>query len=68
MTPYLTILGLVLVVLITIIFIGYSIVTNRIIRSQEKEIAQLQTQLKRQSQRETLHIVQDGRHPKFGDF
>ena len=50
MTSYLTILGLILVILIVIAFIGYSIITNKIIHGQEKEIAQLQTQIKRMEQ------------------
>lgn len=68
MTSYLTILCLILVILIVIAFIGYSIITNKIIQGQEKEIAQLQTQIKRMEQREPLEILADGRNPKFGDF
>ena len=68
MTSYLTILGLILVILIVIAFIGYSIITNKIIQGQEKEIAQLQTQIKRMEQRESLEILVDGHNPKFGDF
>ena len=68
MQSYILILGLVLTIVITLVFIGYSVTTNKIIRSQEKEIARLQTQLKRERQKEPLTIIQDGKNPKFGDF
>ena len=68
MTSYLTILGLILVILTITAFIGYSIITTKIIHSQEKEIAQLQTQIKRMKQREPLEVLVDGRSPKFGNF
>ena len=68
MQSFLAVIGLVLIILITLAFIGYSAATNRIIRSQEKEIARLQTQLKRERRKEPLTIIQDGKNPKFGDF
>lgn len=64
----LIILSIIAVVIVTISFICYGITTNQIIREQEKEIARLNTQLKRERQRETLYIVQDGKNPKFGGF
>lgn len=68
MTSLLTILGLVAVVIIAIGFILYAIMTNRIIREQEKEIASLKTKLKREKQKEPLYIIKDGKNPEFGGF
>lgn len=63
-----TILGLCTVVIIVIGFIGYTINTNRIIKEQEKEIAQLKTTIKRYEQKEPLYIIKDGKNPEFGGF
>lgn len=68
MPSYLTILGLILVILTITAFIGYSIITNKIIHSQEKEIAQLQTQIKRLEQREPIEPLANRHSPKFGNF
>lgn len=65
---YLTIIGLVFTIFVTVGFIIHSVITDRIIKNQEKEIARLTTQLKRERQKEPLCIIQDGRNPKFGDF
>lgn len=62
------ILGFIGVLVILIGFILYAVNTNRIIKSQEKEITKLKKQLRQQEQKEPLYIVQDGRHPKFGGF
>lgn len=62
------VLGIIAIVIVIVAFICYGITTNRIIREQEKEIARLETQLRREKQRETLYIIQDGKNPKFGGF
>lgn len=51
-----------------IVFILYARTTQKLLRDQEKEIARLTTQLKREMQKEPLYIIQDGRNPKFGEF
>ena len=65
---FIIVLSIVILILVIFSFIGYMFVTNKIIREQEKEIAGLKTQLKRERQRERLQVVTDGRHPKFGGF
>ena len=54
-------------------FIIYSIITNKIIRDQERELNKLRkltrkVQHTQDKHREALYIVPDGRHPKFGGF
>ena len=64
----LVVLGIFSIVVILSGFAGYMVNTNKIIKEQEKEIAQLRTALKRHEQRETLYIIKDGRKPQFGEF
>ena len=66
----LIVLGGVALMLIVAGFIGYATITHNIIRSQEKEIANLRRQLRREKSlhREPLYIEKDGRNPTFGGF
>lgn len=72
----LIILGGVAVVMIVAGFIGYATITHNIIRSQEREIANLRRQLHREKSlhkeplyiEEPFYIIQDGKNPKFGGF
>lgn len=66
-TP-LTILIVVSIIIIFIGFIIYSINTTKIIKSQEKEIAQLRTTIKRKEQYEMRYINGKGKIPDFGKF
>lgn len=68
MRSFLVILGLVALILVILGFIGYTIVTNNIIREQEREIAELRTQLKRQHYKKAIPLGQGSKKPKFGDF
>lgn len=60
-------LGLVTLVLIGGAFIAYMFNTNRIIREQEKEIARLQTALRRKEKPTTISEIKQ-KHPEFGGF
>ena len=62
------ILGLIALIVVVLGFIGYALTTGKIIREQEKEIANLKRQLKREKQKEPLYIERDGKNPMFGGF
>ena len=68
--PYmvLNICCIILCISLACLFFGYKSTTNKIIKEQEREIANLRTQLKREKQRETLQVISNGKNPKFGDF
>ena len=59
---------IILCISLACLFFGYKATTNKIIKEQEKEIARLRTQLKREKQRETLQVISNGKNPKFGGF
>lgn len=62
------VLCLIVVLVIIVSFVGYMITTNRIIKEQERDIARLQTALKRTENRpETLSDIRR-KYPQFGDF
>lgn len=68
MPTWLTVFGLIFAIILFICFIGYGITTDKIIKKQEKEIAQLRTELHRQKSKEPLYIEKSGKTPKFGGF
>ena len=68
MITVLEIFCILLCVIIIFAFVAYSVTTSRIIRGQEKEIAQLRTALMREKQKEHVEIIYDGKNPKFGGF
>lgn len=54
--------------ILVIAFIAYAIITNRMLKSQDQEITELQKQLAIERNKEPLEIILDGRKPKFGGF
>lgn len=64
----LLVLGLIAVVVVAIGLIGYMIVTNSIIKSQEKEIANLRRELNQVKRVTSISSVKKGDTIKFGEF
>ena len=71
------VLGLVALIVVVLGFIGYALTTGKIIREQEKEIADLKRKLRRETilynrekslHKEPLYIERDGKNPMFGGF
>lgn len=64
------VIGLICCVCIGILFALYTKTANSIIESNEREIANLKEQLRREQQKEKVQVIdiQDGRNPKFGGF
>ena len=67
----LSIVGIICCIGIVACFIGHTVVINKTIRAKDREIAKLKMQLKRARSKdkvEVITVVQDGKHPQFGNF
>ena len=65
---FILILFFIAITVIIVGFIGYAVTTSRIIKGQEKEIARLQTLLKRREQQATVSTIQDSDTVEFENF
>ena len=65
---FILILFFITVTVILVGFIGYAVTTSKIIKKQEKEIARLQTLLKRREQQATVSTIQYSDTIEFENF
>ena len=70
MNTIFTILGIIMVLVIAVGFIGYAIITNNIIKSQEKELAEFRRELRHPEKVATKTPIPANRTDtiKFGGF
>ena len=53
MPQYIAVFGIIVSVIIFVVFIVYAVTTNKIIKSQEEEIQDLESQLRREKRSKT---------------